>query len=287
MARLLDERVQEEPACTNERGVEAREVSGIAAILVMLPEILAEPGAAGWPEAPGPVDRGRCAPEVSVMVSHPAAGTPVHFGRAGARLGQVHDHGVQRLDTLGQVARLGRPVIHLGVDVDGVLAAPRRVHAGIPQALQRRRLSAWSRAAQQEVTAELKVESHELRVVAACEPPDPLVGRPPLGVAVAHVKCDPPEHALMLGHVSLLDGLVRFRGRRVEARKHVRSRVATCVVESLVTRCGGNEHHDRVGFRDGDGLTLGGPGTALVEDPHAGIEREFPGNTLRRLRCVR
>ena len=157
--------------------------------------------------------RGQCCGEP------PSRGHPSAFWPCGRRLGQVHDHRVQRLDTLGQIARLGRPVIHLGVDVDGVLAAPRRAHAGIPQALQRRRLSAWSRAAQQEVTAELKVESYELRVVAACEPPDPLVGRPPLGLAVAHVECDPPEHALMLGHVSLLEGLVRFRGRRGKARQ--------------------------------------------------------------------
>ena len=42
------------------------------------------------------------------------------FGRFGAGHRDVFEHIEQGLMALGQVADLGRPVVHLGVDVDGL-----------------------------------------------------------------------------------------------------------------------------------------------------------------------
>ena len=41
---------------------------------------------------------------------------------------------------LGKIGRLGRPVVHLGIDVDRVLGAPGRRHGFIPEALKIGRL---------------------------------------------------------------------------------------------------------------------------------------------------
>ena len=92
------------------------------------------------PQGPS-IGRGR-PPEIGVVVGDPAAGAPMHLGGAGAGYREVLDHGHQRLDALAQVGGLGRPVVHLGIDVDRVLAAPGRVQAVVPQALERGRLAA-------------------------------------------------------------------------------------------------------------------------------------------------
>ena len=83
----------------------------------------------------------------------------------------------QRIHRLGQVGRERRPVVHLGVDVDGVLAAPRRRHALVPEALQVRRLRTGPRAGNQQVAAVLEIERRKTGIVAVAEPTHALVGR--------------------------------------------------------------------------------------------------------------
>src|SRR5690606_7876936 len=63
------------------------------------------------------------------------------------------------------------------VDVDRVLAAPRRVGLGVPDPLQVRGLAARARGADQQVAAVLQVQRRERRVVDGLGAPDPLVGR--------------------------------------------------------------------------------------------------------------
>ena len=89
-----------------------------------------------------------------------------------------------------QIAWLGRPVVHLGVDVDRVLARPGRAHALVPDALQIGRLPAGPRTADEQVTAELEIERRELRIGAGGEILDPLVGRPIGGFRLAQVQRD-------------------------------------------------------------------------------------------------
>ena len=82
----------------------------------------------------------------------------------------------QRLVQLGEVGRLGRPVVHLGVDVDRVVRAPRRPQLVVPDALQVRRLRARAAAGDQQVAAVLEQQLDELRIRGA-ELHDPLIGR--------------------------------------------------------------------------------------------------------------
>ena len=57
-------------------------------------------------------------------------------------LGNLADQLHERFMAFRKIGRLGRPVVHLGVDVDRVLASPRRAGEFIPQSLQIRRLPA-------------------------------------------------------------------------------------------------------------------------------------------------
>ena len=154
------------------------EIGFIAAIIVMIPQMQAQPGAAGRPETPSrAVDgRGR-APQVGVVVDDPAA-RAVHLPRGPrAGLGEVPHHRDQRGHAFLEPGRLGRPVVHLRVDVDRVLAAPGRVGAVVPQALQIGGLAARPRRCDQQIAAILKVERGERGVVRGLAGADALVGR--------------------------------------------------------------------------------------------------------------
>ena len=76
------------------------------------------------------------APDVRVVVSHPSTATIHLTCRLGTRLAQILDQGEQRLGILAQIGYLSWPIIHLGIDVDGILAVPRRILAVVPYTLQ-------------------------------------------------------------------------------------------------------------------------------------------------------
>jgi len=159
MLRFFHKCVEEELARPFQRWIDLREEGPVAAELVVVPQVLAQPRAARRPEAPErAVDRPRSSPQVRVMVADPAACAPVDAGGPGAGLGQVHHHRDQRLDALAQGRRLGGPVVHLRVDVDRVLAAPGRTHAVVPDALEVGRLCARPGAGDQQVASELEVQ---------------------------------------------------------------------------------------------------------------------------------
>ena len=75
-------------------------------------------------------------PQVSVVVRAPAAAAVVGVGCFGAVEAEILDEIEQHRSAFGQVAGLRGPVVHLGVGVDGVIAAPGRSEAIIPKALQ-------------------------------------------------------------------------------------------------------------------------------------------------------
>src|SRR5690554_3989448 len=62
---------------------------------------------------------------------------------------------------LRQVAHFSRPVIHLRIDVDRVVAAPRRAELVIPYALQICRLSTGPGTGDEQITPILKQELDE------------------------------------------------------------------------------------------------------------------------------
>ena len=102
---VLDQEFQEELRRALHDRVVVLEELPIAGEEVVLPEVLAEPGAADGPHAvPGRVDRGGPAPEIDVVVGHPAAAAVVDVGglRAGDR--DVLEHVEEGLVALGEVA---------------------------------------------------------------------------------------------------------------------------------------------------------------------------------------
>src|ERR1051325_6262732 len=125
----------------------------------------AEPRAAGGPEAPQwSIDRRCLSPEIGVVMTDPTTRAVLNTRRARAVLDQFRNHPQQRLVTLRKISRLGRPVVHLGVDIDGVLAFPRRRHQVVPDALQVGGLRSEARRRDQQVTAVLKIQRGELRI---------------------------------------------------------------------------------------------------------------------------
>ena len=145
--RLLDQVVEvEQRRLLQDRIGPAQELA-VEREGVVLPEMLAEPGRAADGRAPGRGLAGRGeAPRVGDDVRHPAARVVVGLRGLAARLDQRGDELVQRLVQLGEVADLGRPVVHLHVDVEVPVAVPRRLDFLGPDALQVGRQSAGPRA---------------------------------------------------------------------------------------------------------------------------------------------
>ena len=135
--------------------------------------------------------------------------------RAGDR--QVVERGEQRLVAFAERGRFGRPVVHLGVDVAGVLAVPRRTQLVVPDALQVGRLAARAAGADQQVAAVLEDQRGQVRIVAVGELGDALVGRLVGGRRAAEVERHAAEQRLVIGEVRGRELLPRLAGRRLAA----------------------------------------------------------------------
>ena len=70
----------------------------------------------------------------------------------------------KRLGALGQIGRLGEPVIHLDVDVRVIIGMPRRLVVVVPKPLQIRGQTAGARTGNQQVAAILEQQFLKLRV---------------------------------------------------------------------------------------------------------------------------
>ena len=124
-----------------------------------------EPGATRGEHAPGrAVDRSGNAPEVGIVVGHPAP-TAIHLlSRHGTRLAEVANHREEGFLRLGKVADKGRPVVHLDVDVDGVLRVPGGVHLVVPHALQVSGLTTGLARRDKQVAAVLHHKTYHVEV---------------------------------------------------------------------------------------------------------------------------
>ena len=142
----------------------------VAGEQVMLPQVGGEPGAAVGEHPPlRTVHRACDAPQVCIVMRHPAAGAVHGAGRDGTRLAQFTDELEQGLGGLRKACHLGRPVVHLRVDVDGVFAVPGSVRLVVPDALEIRGLAAGLGTADQEITPVVEQQGHHPHVVAAIE----------------------------------------------------------------------------------------------------------------------
>ncbi len=200
--------VEEEQRRAVDHRIDAFEIRPVEVVLVVLPEVRAQPGAARGPQAPQrAVDRRGGPPQVGVVMANPAA-RAVHAMRGHRpRNREILDHPDQRLDALGEGGDLGRPIVHLGVDVDRVLAAPGRRDLVVPYALEVGGLAAGARRRDQQVAAIVEIKRGERRVVRIARLPDAQVGGKIRRGRAAEIDSDAPIEAAML------------RGRRVGDRR--------------------------------------------------------------------
>src|ERR1700752_486379 len=126
--------------------ISARQKLFVVGEFVVLPEVCAKPCSAGGPESPEwTIYRRGLSPQISVVMANPAACAVMDSCCARTILNQFRHHSQQRFMTLRQVRSFYRPVVHLRVDIDGVLAFPRRRHQMVPNTLQVRGLRAGTR----------------------------------------------------------------------------------------------------------------------------------------------
>ena len=139
----------------------------VARVEIMLPEVGGQPGTSRGEHAPGcAVHRTSDAPEVGVVVGHPSLAAIHLTSRNGTRLTEVADHREERLLRLCEVTHEGRPVVHLGIDVDGVFRIPGRIDLVVPDTLQIGGLSTRLRGGDEQVTAILHHERYHIEVAA-------------------------------------------------------------------------------------------------------------------------
>ncbi|MNC26098.1 hypothetical protein D3C75_742160 [compost metagenome] len=178
---------------------EAAKIVFIPAEGVMLPQMLGQPDAAHRPECPGRIafpvmaGRGRMPPDVGIVMSRPAAGPVVYGSSPRAVLREPADQRQQRLMAFSQVADLRRPVVHLGIDVKGIIAAPRRPGGGIPDALQVGRLCARPGAGNEKVTSVLEQQLGQSGVLRPPFRDAPVGGQLLSGLHCAELQLHPAE----------------------------------------------------------------------------------------------
>ena len=134
---------QQEIGSALQDGIASLKESLVACIKVVLPQVCGKPGATCGEHSPcGTIHRSCNTPQVGVVMCHPTR-TVVHAtGCFSTRYAQVANHREQRLLCLCQVTHIGGPVVHLGINVDGVFRVPWGIHLIVPYALQIGRLTA-------------------------------------------------------------------------------------------------------------------------------------------------
>ena len=175
---VLHQGIHEKRRRLPHHGIVGAEEIRVEGVFIMLGNVQAQPGRAHLPHRGGhkAVLRRTVAPDVGIVVRHPAGG-PVHGAGHLPPVGEHPPHVVkQRQVHLGQVAAFRGPVVHLRVDVDGVLAAPGGVEALAPQALEVGGQRAGTAGAAQQVAPveEISVDQAEI-LLARGKAPQPLV----------------------------------------------------------------------------------------------------------------
>ena len=277
--RMRNEQVQQELGRAFHDRVRLRQERLIAREPVVLPEVSGQPGAArGEPAPVRPVHRRGHTPDVGVLVVHPAARAVMFTGDGRALVGQFPDHPEQRLGALGQVRHLGRPVVHLGVDVRRVLRIPHGIHVLVPDPLQVGGLRPRPRRRDQHVAAELEQERGEGRIVGAVELLQALVGGQRGIGRRAEIEAHAPEEAPVLGDVRGLEALVGLRRRRAQHALHARVGICTDVLVVHETGRGCDEERDARRLADGQAIAVGADVPPVRYGSKPGRVSQAPGD---------
>ena len=176
----------------------------VAGEKIMFPQMLAEPRATADPDAVvAGVDGRGAAPEVGVVVQHPAARAVMRLGGLRAGHGAIGNHVEERCGAFGKIRHFGGPVIHLGVDVHRPFAVPRRMERVIPDALQIRGLTTGAAAGDEQIPAILKRQRGKVGVAATGKIMEPLVRRQFRRGGLAEIERHAPEQRLMIRNMRL------------------------------------------------------------------------------------
>ena len=172
-----------------------------------------------------------------------AAGGVLNSGAAAVALRQAGSwlsHQIkERQVAFGQVGDLGRPVIHLHVDVRVIIGMPRRIVVVVPEALQIRRQAAGTRTGNQQVTTVLKQQLLQSGInVCLTASSLALVGRQRglLGGGFAQVERDAVEQRMKILYVRGLERRRNFLRRRVNLCRHARVRVFAAIIRGVIHR---------------------------------------------------
>ncbi|MCY1169162.1 hypothetical protein D9M73_91810 [compost metagenome] len=159
-----------------------------------------------------------------------------------AGYGQILDHPHQRLDTEAEPARIGCPIIHLSVDVDGVFAAPRRGRPLIPDALQRRRLAARSRRGDEQIAAILQIQRRQRGIDRGRARRNARVGWQRRRRAGAQIDLHPAEQRRMIRHMRPSQRGVALSFGRPTSGTHRANRIAAGIAIAAIAGRGGDQH---------------------------------------------
>ncbi len=125
---------------------------------IVLPRVGGQPGSPHRPDTMDSIRGGRAAPSVRKMVDHPAARAVGGLGGAGAGFDEAFDEVDERQFAIGQTGEVGRPVVHLEIDVGMEVGVPRGPELPVPDALKVGRQRAWAGTANQQVAAEVVIQ---------------------------------------------------------------------------------------------------------------------------------
>src|SRR5690625_4862928 len=101
------------------------------------------------------IDRTCYAPQIRVMMCYPALSTIQFLSRFSTAFTQLLHHLEQGLMCFGKVGDLRRPVVHLGIYINGVYTIPSGTQRPIPDALQISRFPYRLGRADEKVSLEL------------------------------------------------------------------------------------------------------------------------------------
>ena len=253
VCRVFLERVEEELRRAAHHGIDLFQIFFVAVELIAVPQVGAQPRAAARPHARiREVNGASGAPEIGVVVGDPTARAIHLLGGPRAGHGKVFHHRNEWLHAFAEVARFRRPVVHFGVDVDGVFALPRWIHAFIPQPLQVGRLGAGTRRTDQQIAAILEIQRGKLRIVAVVKIPDPFVGGQFHGLAGPQIKGHALEQPLVLLRVRSEQLVEFFLGGSGDLAFDDGFRITADILVIFVARGRRDQDRDRIriGHRD-------------------------------------
>ena len=215
----------------------------------------------------------------------PAAGAVVLPGHLAALVRELADHAEERLGALGEVADLGRPVVHLGVDVGRVFRIPHGIHVLVPDPLEVGRLRSRTRGRDEKVAAELEDEGAEGGIVRPVEALEPFVGREQRIRRRRQGHPHPAEQAPVLVEVGGLEGLEGSTGRGRQDRLDAGAGIAADVLVIDEVRRRGDEQGHGVGAGHAELVPVQAHRSPLGQGLEPALVAERPRDThvVRRL----